>query len=129
MFPWKSLPVLEGMYEQAIGYEAAMDQDAARAHLLRIVAREKARLEKRAEGHAERAERDALPAQHRAAFDDTREGELMRRYEASCEKLFLRHLDELNKGRAEQRKAGEPAYRGGYYRPSPDWFQCAMRRD
>ena len=48
----------------------------------------------------------------------------MRRYEASCEKLFLRHLDELNKGRAEQRKAGEPAYRGGYYRPSPDWFQA-----
>jgi len=37
---------------------------------------------------------------------------------------FLRHLDELHKGRAEQRKAGEPAYRGGYYRPSPDWFQA-----
>ena len=48
----------------------------------------------------------------------------MRRYEASCEKLFLRHLDELHKGRAEQRKSGEPAYRGGYYRPSPDWFQA-----
>ena len=44
----------------------------------------------------------------------------MRRYEASCEKLFLRHLDELNKGRAEERKSGEPAYRGGYYRPSPN---------
>ncbi len=122
--PLEALPVLEGMYEQAIGYEAAMDRDAARAHLLKIVAREKARLEKKAAGHAERAERDALLAQHRAAFDDTREGELMRRYEASCEKLFLRHLDELHKGRAEQRKSGEPPYRGGYYRPSPDWFRA-----
>ena len=28
--PLDALPVLEGMYEQAIGYEAAMDKDAAR---------------------------------------------------------------------------------------------------
>ena len=28
--PLDALPVLEGMYEQAIGHEAAMDQDAAR---------------------------------------------------------------------------------------------------
>ena len=58
--PLDALPVLEGMYEQAIGHEAAMDQDARRAHLRSVVKAEITRLEKTAARHAERAERDAL---------------------------------------------------------------------
>ena len=45
------------------------------------------------------------------------------RYESSCEKLYLRCLDELRKHRAEKTQKSE-AYNAAYYRPSPSWFEA-----
>ena len=64
-------------------------------------------------------------ATHLNAVDQSREGELLRRYELSCEKLFFRHMDEVYRRRAEKSQRGEPAHTGGYFRPSADWFQEA----
>ena len=46
----------------------------------------------------------------------------LQRYEFSCEKLYLRYLDELRKHRAEKTQKSE-AYNAAYYRPSPKWFE------
>ena len=68
-------------------------------------------------------------APHLQAVDDSREGELLRRYEIACERLFFRHIDEVYRQRAEKAQRGEPAHTGGYFRPSPTWFQARNFRD
>ena len=46
-------------------------------------------------------------ASHRSAIDDTREGMKLERYESSCEKLYLRYLDELaSTGREDAKERG-----------------------
>ena len=54
-------------------------------------------LAEKAKWHEERAEIEAALSGHLLAFDDSKEAELLRRYEFSCEKLMFRNLDELKK--------------------------------
>jgi len=54
------------------------------------------------EAHRQRAERDAASAVDRLAFDDSRKGELLRNYEASCSRTLFRTIETFIK----VRKAG-----------------------
>jgi hypothetical protein len=51
------------------------------------------------EAHRQCAERDAASAVDRHAFDDSRKGELLRKYEASCSRTLFRTFDTLYKVR------------------------------
>ena len=57
--------------------------------------------------HEERAEIEAALSDHLLAFDDSKDAELLRRYESSCEKLMHRNLDELKKRHSEKVDRGE----------------------
>jgi len=51
------------------------------------------RLETKADAHRQRAERDAATAADRLAFDDSMEGERLRRYESSCGRTLFRTIE------------------------------------
>ena len=119
-----ALPDLLAQYQRKIGHGHAPDQEAARRHVLNFVRWETDRLERELQTHEQRCDLEADLSPHLKAVDDSREGELLRRYEVSCEKLFFRHMDEVYRRRAEKAKRGEPAHVGGYFRPSPTWFQA-----
>jgi hypothetical protein len=124
-----ALPDLEAQYQRRIAHAPAPDQEAARQHILNVVRWETSRLELDLPMHERRAELEAEMSPHLQAVDDSREGELLRRYEATCEKLFFRHMDEVYRRRAEKAQRGEPAHAGGYFRPSPTWFQARKFRE
>jgi hypothetical protein len=117
------LPGLEVDYQRQIARLQAPDREAACQYLLEVVARETAELEAKLKKHEATAELLAELEPHLRAFDHSPEGELMRRYSATCDKLFFRHMDEVHRRRVEKQARGEPAHLGGYYLPSPDWFQ------
>ena len=71
------------------------DRTEARQALFQIVERAVGRLETKAEAHRQLAERDAASAPDRLAFDDSRKGELLRNYEASCSRALYRTIDAL----------------------------------
>ena len=121
--PTDGRALIEKMYQRAMSEVREMDLATARGHLLEIVKRETTRIEQSLERHETRAKLEAEVASHRSAIDDTREGMKLERYESSCEKLYLRYLDELRKHRAEKTQKSE-AYNAAYYRPSPSWFEA-----
>jgi hypothetical protein len=73
------------------------DQAQARAVLLQMIERATGRLETKAEAHRRWAELDAKLVPDRLAFDDSAEGERLRRYETSCNRTFFRTFDALLK--------------------------------
>jgi hypothetical protein len=105
--PTDKLPELEETYQRAIRHRPAPDHAAAREQLLKIVRGEIERLAEKALWHEERAEIEAALSDHLLAFDDSKEAELLRRYEFSCEKLMHRNLDELKKRHCEKADRGE----------------------
>ena len=72
---------------------------AARKTLLEIVDRTTERLREKAEVHRRLAELDAVSAADRLSWDDTPEGERLRRYELTCERTWMRMFDLLLKTR------------------------------
>ena len=62
-----------------------------------IVDRAVGRLETIAEAHRKRAEANARLMAALLAFDDSVEGERLRRYETSCSRALLRTLDAFDK--------------------------------
>jgi hypothetical protein len=80
-------------------------------------------LAEKLQSYEERAELEAQLEVPCAAFDESREGELLRRYEVSTEKHYRSCRDELYRWRAEKKKRIESGDRGGYFRPSPRWFE------
>ena len=129
LVPAGGLLRLKKMYYTEIAHIPCPDPDAARAYLLEIVARETNWMDERVQYLQERAELDEELAKPAAGFDDSREGELLRRYEASSQKHFHRCLDELYKWRAEKRRRIENKEFGRYYLPSPRWFEEVTRRN
>jgi hypothetical protein len=77
---------------------------AARQVLLEIVDRATGRLQEKAEMFRRLAELDAVSAADRLSWDDTAEGERLRRYELTCKRAWLRMFDLLLKVR---QKGGE----------------------
>jgi hypothetical protein len=96
------LPALEESYQRAIRQRPAPDHAAARQHLLEVVRAEIERIAGKAQWHEERAEIETALSDHLLAFDDSKEAELLRRYESGCEKLMFRNLDELKKRQSEK---------------------------
>jgi hypothetical protein len=111
---------VEAAYRQHASRRRVVDRDSAREYLLAIVERETAKLEERAETHKGREELEELLAQHTAAVDISREGELLRRYECASERLMLRYIDEIKTRHAEGAKSEEGMSSGRYY-TSPNW--------
>ncbi len=120
--PTDGRALIEKMYQRAMSEVREMDLATARGHLLTIIKRETTRIEQSLERHETRAKLEAEVGSDRSALDDSRDGMKMMRYEFSCEKLYLRYLDELRKHRAEKTQKSE-AYNAAYYRPSPSWFE------
>jgi hypothetical protein len=115
----EKLPSLEWAYQRAIAHSGVMAQEAAREFLMEIVAREIRGLEERVGRYDERAKHEGRVAPQLAAFDNSREGELRRRYEVSCERFFYRSLDELRRRQGEKAPRNERRGQGEYYRPMP----------
>ena len=111
------------------GTRAASDPETARQYLIGIVTRAVDRLTEIALERAEREELQALLAPHKAGFDPSREGSLLRRYEHSCHNAMFRYLDELKKRQAENPARGQSGYHGYYPRPSADWFNFSSAAD
>jgi hypothetical protein len=82
---------------------APKDAVAARQALVEIVVLATEQLEKNMEVLCQIAELDAASAAERASWDDSVEGERLRRYEVTCSRTWLRMFDLLLKAR----RAGE----------------------
>ena len=83
---------------------APRDAAAAREMLLEVVDRATGRLNEKAAVWRELAEIDARSAADRLSWDDTDEGERLRRYELTCKRTWLRMFELLLKVR---QKGGE----------------------
>ena len=82
---------------------APKDAAAARQALLEIVDLATEQLQMKMEVLCQIAELDAASAADRASWDDSDEGERLRRYEVTCSRTWLRMFDLLFKAR----RAGE----------------------
>jgi hypothetical protein len=99
------VPTYESYLKQRqYGALAPKDVAAARQMLLEIVDRATARLQEKAERFRRLAELDAVSAADRLSWDDTAEGERLRRYELTRERTWHRVFDLLLKVR---QKGGE----------------------
>ena len=103
-----ALPVLEAMYQREIRAMAVLDEAAARQHLLDIVSGHTSYLERMIKQHVERAELEAELAPDISAFDSSKEGELLKRYENACEKNRFRNTDELHSAGPRSRSGASP---------------------
>ena len=119
-----TLASLEEAFQRVIRQSAVPDQAAAREELQRTIDGEVEKLEEKAAWHAERAELMSALSPHLLAFDDSHEGELMRRYENSCEKLLKRNLDELEKRRSQKT---DSAMEIDYLSALPAWLNAHGR--
>jgi hypothetical protein len=102
------LPTEASRYRQTLQsrrYEdlAPKDAVAARQALVEIVDLATEQLQKNMEVLCQIAALDAASAAERASWDDSVEGERLRRYEATCSRIWLRMFDLLLKAR----RAGE----------------------
>ena len=98
----------------------AIDLDQARAGMLAIVERERAKLVEGARKHKERLELEALLKDHRLSADTSREGQLLYRYECASERLMLRYVHELKQRHADPEFSG-PLPRGMYFGAPGHW--------
>jgi hypothetical protein len=88
-------------YLQQRRYDALTPKDAvtARQLLIALMDRVTEPLQQRADMFRQLAELDAADAPHRLAWDDTPEGERLRRYELTCQRSLLRMFELLLKVR------------------------------
>jgi hypothetical protein len=121
--PREGLPALKAKYQREIAHLPALDQDAGRQYLREIITRKTTELEARLERHQERAQAEELLAPHRMAFDDSREGRLLRRYENACKQFFLRCLDEVRMHREERAERAKQGVGARYLLPPSAWFE------
>jgi hypothetical protein len=126
--PADQFPRLETRYKRDVGQIPVLDYEAAKQYLLEVVRVEIERLEEKVQEFNEQAEVAAALADHRAAFDLSKEGELVRRYQLACEKLYMRQLDELYKHRRETAQRDEVAFTGRYFRPTAVRFEGVEER-
>ncbi len=115
------LPEIENQYRQAIAYRPAMDRETAREHLISIVQGQVTRLESLAQEHRERTEFLAALQPTLGAFDTSREGLLVLRYEFAWLRLMERNRNELRKRYEARHTDGPPGPGHDYMRPSPGW--------
>ena len=87
--------------------ESLKPRDAAQAReaLLGIIERATERLTSKADAHRERARVMASLAPDILAFDDSHEGERLRRYELACGRAMSRSLDKMLKLRSASRSS------------------------
>ena len=81
------------------------DTEKANAMLLDLIDRNVERLEAKLEVHTDRAGEYLLRRAARQGFDDSRRGELLRRYEMACDRRFYRSLAAFWKHRREMERA------------------------
>ena len=122
LVPADSARSFEQLFEGRSDPSAPPDEAAARQQLLNVVRREIAKLEALIERHQKQDELEASLLQHRVAFDDSADGEMLRRYETTCSEQLFRILNDLSKRRVEKGSdsAPSPAERRTFL---PTWFK------
>jgi len=85
--------------KRALELSCPRNEIEGREVLSRIVERATARLEKKAEANRQRAQLDARLATDRLSFDDSSEGERLRRYETTCSRSLYKAIDSIVKMR------------------------------
>ena len=105
--PKDALPELEAQYQREVAHLPALDHDGGRKYLLTRIEQETTFIAEKLERHEERAAAQQELSCHQLAFDDSREGRLLQRYEQSCKNFFLRCLDELRDHREESAQVGQ----------------------
>jgi hypothetical protein len=121
--PKDALPELEAQYQREVAHLPALDQDAGRKYLLTWIEQETTFIAEKLARHEERAAAQQELSGHQLAFDDSREGRLLQRYEQSCKNFFFRCLDELRDHREERAKWAKQGLGGRYFRPTAGWFE------
>jgi hypothetical protein len=121
--PKDALPALEAQYQREVAHLPALDQDAGRKYLLTRIEQETTFIAEKLERHEEKAAAQQELSCHLLAFDDSREGRLLQRYEHSCTNFFLRCLDELHDHREERAEWAKQGLGGRYFRPAAGWFE------
>jgi hypothetical protein len=90
------------------------DEARARQELLDLVTNEMERIEVRLVEHDERGELEGLLANHFSAWDESPQGERLRRYELTFHRCVFQTIDQFNKRKRNQnpddRYAAAPAY-------------------
>jgi hypothetical protein len=129
LVPKDALPALEAMYQREVAHLPAIDLDGARKCLLLRIELETSLIEEKLHRHEERAEAGQELVFHQHAFDNSREGRLLHRYEHSCKQFFLRCLDELRDHRDERADQAKQGIRGWYIRPRAEWFSLEAKTE
>ena len=122
--PKDALPALEAQYQCEVAHVPALDREGARQFVMSRIEQETTLIEEKLKRHEERAEAGQALSFHQLAFDDSREGRLLQRYEQSSKQFFLRCLDELRDHREEREKRAKQGIGGRYYRPRAEWFEA-----
>ena len=86
----------------------SLDKQKERQALIALIDRTVEQVKAKLAVAEERAERDAALRADCLSFDDSHEGELIRRYETSSRRAFLRSLSEFYKARRERDEQQEP---------------------
>ena len=86
----------------------SLDKQKERQALIALIDRAVEQVKAKLAVAEERAERDAALRADCLSFDDSHEGELIRRYETSSRRAFLRSLSEFYKARREADQQEEP---------------------
>ncbi len=94
---------IERINERELLEEMPPDAESARAILLSLIAERVNRLESLLTRHEDR---EAAAGADRFGFDDSREGEQLRRYQLGCNRALIRILDTFWKYRRETERAG-----------------------
>ncbi len=104
------------------------DDAKERQVLIEIVERAVQEIMVKAKEAASRAERDAALRADALSFDDSHEGELLRRYQTANHRAFLRSLSEFDKARRATEDEGDDQWESGdgnaesEVGPSDDWL-------
>ena len=107
--------LLERLNERRAGIPPR-DAETGKEMLLSVIAAEEERLEELLAHHLERQEALAdIPA-----FDDSAEGERLRRYQATCDRALLRMLETLRKRRKDAERTSRQSSRPAKAAAPPD---------
>ncbi len=104
------------------------DDAKERQVLIEIVERAVQEIAVKAQEAVQRAERDAALRADALSFDDSHEGELLRRYQTANHRAFLRSLSEFDKARRATDDEGDDQWESGEGNaeaevlPSDDWL-------
>jgi hypothetical protein len=121
LVPAAKMAELEAMYQDEVRHKPVPDQETARQYLVELIGEQTARLEQKAELSDRCTKYETEVASFLTAVDDSKAGRLNQRYEMHVERMFNRHLDEIDKRHSAKWQESH-AYSGLYYKAPASWL-------